>query len=480
MEFTTPPGVFDIIPFDEGELWRSSYLWNYLEKKIREAASEWGFHEIRTPVFEKTELFLRGVGEGTDIVSKEMYTFQDKGDRSLTLRPEGTAPVMRAFIEHRLDLVGPVQKLFYIQPMFRYERAQAGRYRQHHQFGVEAIGVQSPYQDAEVIDLIYTLYQRLGILDLEVQINSLGDQTSRNAYRSKLVEYLERVKANLSKDSQARLQVNPLRVLDSKLEEDKKALEGAPSILDFLSEEALKHFETLQAVLAELDIPFTINPKLVRGLDYYNYTVFEVVTSSLGAQNSLAGGGRYDGLIKSLGGKDLPSFGFGCGLERVIQTMIKQNTFPEVRRGPSIVLIPLGEAALHRCFKYVHQLREKGIKAEMDLSQRKLSKAMAWAEKLGSEYAAVIGDAELEKGAFRLRVMSTGEEIELDFETGLRVLALDSQTSEYEKLWNEFHTPLKNDAEREFFLNKIKRSISNTSTASENLKIALKKMETLF
>lgn len=480
MDIASAPGVFDIIPFDDNEFWRSSYLWNYLEEQIRKAAGEWCFKEIRTPIFEKTELFLRGVGEGTDIVSKEMYTFEDKGGRSLTLRPEGTAPVMRAFIERALHQTGSVQKLYYIQPMFRYERAQKGRYRQHHQFGVEAIGVQSPYQDAEVIDLIHTLYQRLGIQDLEVQINSLGDQKSRATYRSALLKYLEGHKEHLSKESQIRFHANPLRVLDSKGKEDKEIVLNAPSILDFLSEDALKHFDTLQALLHEMDIPFIVNPRLVRGLDYYNYTVFEVVTSRLGAQNSLAGGGRYDGLLKSLGGPDLPSFGFGTGMERIIQTMIQQALGHVEKPAPTIVLIPMGEAAMRFCNKYLHRLREKGVKAEMELMPRKLSKSMATAEKNGAEYVAVIGDTELAKNAMRLKAMSNGEEIELNFETAIGLLALDSHTLEYQKLWNEFHKPLKSEAEKEFFLSKIKRSIVVASDASESLKLALEKMKTLF
>jgi len=479
MDLSSAPGVFDIIPFDEKELWRSSYLWNYVERKIREVASEWGFEEIRTPIFERTELFLRGVGEGTDIVSKEMYTFQDKGERSLTLRPEGTAAAMRAILERRLLNASPLQKIFYIAPMFRYERAQAGRYRQHHQFGVEAIGVKSPYQDAEVIDLIYTLYGRLGIQDLQVQINSLGDQKSRAAYKETLIKYLESKKEHLSKDSQTRLHANPLRVLDSKAEEDKAIVKEAPSILDFLDDEALKHFELLQKLLSELKIPFVVNPRLVRGLDYYNYTVFEVVTNSLGAQNSLAGGGRYDGLIKSLGGPDLPAFGFGTGMERVIQTMIKQSISHIERPKPTIVLIPLGDAAREKVFQYLHKLREKGIHASMELMDRKLGKSMSWAEKIRADYVAVIGETELQKNAFRLKVMETGDEIEMDFDTALRMLALDSKTADYHKLWTEFHEPLKNDTEKEFFLNKIQRSIKDADDASENLKIALHKMQDL-
>lgn len=480
MNISLPPGVFDIIPFDESEPWRSSYLWNFVEKVIRETAAEWGFQEIRTPVFEKTELFLRGVGEGTDIVNKEMYTFQDKGDRSLTLRPEGTAPAMRALIENRLDLKNPVQKLFYIQPMFRYERAQAGRYRQHHQFGVEAIGIKSPYQDAEVIDMIYTLYRRLGLQNLSVKLNSLGDPESRQRYKQVLVKYLEENRERLSKDSRERLSQNPLRVLDSKAEEDQPIIEGAPSILEFLSAEASLHFEKLKELLNQLCIPFTIAPRLVRGLDYYNYTVFEIVTTSLGAQNSIAGGGRYDGLIKSLGGPDLPAFGFGTGLERIIQTMIKQEAVSVEKPAPIVTLIPLGEDAELLAFKFIHLLREKGIGSEMEMGQKKVGKAMAKAEKSGSHYVAVLGDSELKSQKFRLKEMATGEEFEVDFESALRILSLQKESENLEKLWANLNSPFKSSVEKEFFLKKMNQSITCTNEATSNLKIALEKMQELF
>ncbi|CRX37823.1 histidine--tRNA ligase [Estrella lausannensis] len=480
MNISLPPGVFDIIPLDENELWRSSYLWNFVEATIRETAAEWGYQEIRTPIFEKTELFLRGVGEGTDIVSKEMYTFQDKGDRSLTLRPEGTAPAMRALIENRLDLKNPVQKLFYIQPMFRYERAQAGRYRQHHQFGVEAIGIKSPYQDAELIDMIYTLYRRLGLQDLSVKLNSLGDPESRKRYKEVLIKYLESHREKLSNDSKERLTVNPLRVLDSKAEEDQPIIENAPSILEFLSDEASMHFEKLKSLLTELSIPFTIAPRLVRGLDYYNYTVFEIVTNSLGAQNSIAGGGRYDGLIKSLGGPDLPSCGFGTGMERIIQTMLKQSTFPVERPAPLLTLIPMGEAAELLSFKFLHLLREKGISAEMEMGLKKVGKAMSRAEKNGSKYVAVLGETELETQKFRLKEMETGEQFEVNFESALRILLLQKESASYERLWANLNSPFQSDVEKEFFLKKMNQSITCTNEASSNLKIALEKMQEIF
>lgn len=409
MTFSSPPGVFDILPHDPKEPWRNSHLWQYLESTLREAAKQYGFQEIRTPILERTELFQRGVGETSDIVSKEMYTFEDKGGRLLSLRPEGTAPVMRALIEHQLYQTSPIQKLFYICPMFRYERAQAGRYRQHHQFGVEAIGNAAPEQDVEVMDLIYTLYNRLGLKNLHVHLNSIGDVESRLKYRAALQEYLQKSYEQLSPESQARLQTNPLRILDSKDPADKKIIQQAPSILDFLNEECSDHFEQVKSLLHSLKIPFAVNVHLVRGLDYYNKTVFEITSGELGAQNSVAGGGRYDGLIKTLGGPDLPAFGFGSGLERLLQTMLKQNVpFPPAY-SPEIFLIPLGDKSKQACFHLLHEMRLNHIQAQMDFSQRKLNKIMQHADQIKAKYVAIVGDNELEAQTLELKDMSSGE-----------------------------------------------------------------------
>lgn len=408
MQIPIPPGVFDILPVDSKERWRSSYLWQYIEEKIREIAHQYGFREIRTPVFERTELFLRGVGETTDIVSKEMYTFEDKGQRSMTLRPEGTAPAMRAFIEHQLSQESSIHKLYYIEAMFRYERAQAGRYRQHHQFGVEAIGNGAPEQDAEVIDLIYTLYQRLGLKNLVVNLNSIGDPSTRAAYRESLVAYFKQHYDQLSRDSQNRLQANPLRILDSKEAQDIAINAHAPSILDFLNDECRDHFEGVKKLLESLQIPYRINPQLVRGLDYYNKTVFEIVAMELGAQNSLVGGGRYDGLLKTLGGPDLPSIGFGTGIERILQTLIRQEIPMPQQHRPAIFLIALGEEAVQHGFKLLKELRQAGIAAEMDFSGKKLNKAMQYADHIKARTVAVIGDNELQTGTVSLKEMESG------------------------------------------------------------------------
>ncbi len=408
MKFTIPPGVFDILPEDPQEPWRNSYIWSYVEEVIRKTAIDFCYKEIRTPIFERTELFLRGVGETSDIVTKEMYTFIDKGERSMTLRPEGTAPVMRSFIENQLANQSPIHKLFYIGPMFRYERSQAGRYRQHHQFGAEAVGVAAPEQDAEVIDLLYTLYNRLGLKNLQVNLNCIGDPACRASYREALQNYLRSSLEHLSPDSKTRFETNPLRILDSKDNRDIKIVDQAPSILDFLSGESAHHFETIKGLLNGLKIPFVVNPKLVRGLDYYNNTVFEIISGDLGAQNSVGGGGRYDGLLKTLGGPDLPAIGFGTGIERIIQTMIKQNIpLPNPFR-PKLYLIPLGDEAKKACIPILHDLRCQGIAADMDYSGRKLNKVMQYANALKVEYVAVIGDEELKTQQVELKEMESG------------------------------------------------------------------------
>lgn len=414
MKYPIPPGVFDIIPQDNKEPWKSSYLWAYVENVIRVTVRDYGYDEIRTPLFERTELFLRSVGDTSDIVTKEMYTFEDKGGRSLSLRPEGTAPVMRSFVENQLNQSSSVQKLFYIAPMFRYERAQAGRYRQHHQFGAEAIGNASPEQDVELIDLLYTLYKRLGLTNLTLFINSIGDLNSRLSFRQALKDYLHPHLSSLSLDSQNRFETNPLRILDSKDPNDRKIVAGAPCILDFLSPESRAHFEELKNLLNLLGINYQINPLLVRGIDYYNNTVFEVVAGELGAQNSIGGGGRYDGLLHSIGGPDLPSIGFGTGIERIIQTMINQNITLPKPNSPTLFIIALGDRAKSTCFKLLHDLRQEGIPTQMDFGSKKIAKLLQYASQIGSQYALVLGDQEIDSQEAELKEMSTGNKVKIE------------------------------------------------------------------
>lgn len=418
MQYSIPKGVFDILPRDpdsEGA-WRESHLWQYVEQIIRETARAYGFQEIRTPIFERTELFIRGVGESSDIVSKEMYTFEDKGGRSLTLRPEGTASVMRAFMEKRLEQQPGVQKYYYLSPMFRYERPQAGRYRQHHQFGAEAIGDGSAERDVEVIDLLLEVFRRLELKNLSVVINSIGDEETRANFRAALKDFLAPKLSQLSADSQVRFEKNPLRILDSKDPEDKRILQGAPSILDLLSSDAKEHFERVQMLLRKLNIHFTIDPKLVRGLDYYNKTVFEITSGQLGAQNSVGGGGRYDGLLASLGGPALPAVGFGAGLERIIQTMLGQNVRLPSRPAPLLFLIPIGPAAKDYCFELAFQLRHQGIAVEMDWNSKKVGASLQLADALGARYALVLGEEELSGRTVKLKELKTRQETPLSLE----------------------------------------------------------------
>lgn len=476
------PGVFDILPLyalpeNTNEHWRASHLWNFIETTIRKTAAEYGFQEIRTPAFERTELFQRGVGETSDIVSKEMYTFLDKGERSMSLRPEGTAPAVRAFLDAGIHQSAPIHKFFYIGPMFRYERAQAGRYRQHHQFGAEVIGITAPEQDVEIIDMIYTLYNRLGLKNLKVNINSIGDTSCRLAYKKALQDYLKDRREELSADSKIRLELNPLRILDSKDPKDKEITAGAPSILDFLSEECKNHFDQVKALLTQLGIPFQINTSLVRGLDYYNKTVFEIVAGELGAQNSVAGGGRYDGLLKTLGGPDLPATGFATGLERVIQTMLKQGVDLPAAHAPEIFLIALGKEARAACFTLLHKLRLEGIAATMDFSDRKINKIMQYANQIKAAYVAVIGDEEIKRGQVELKKMATGEKRSLPIEHLAAILSHEKKNDAFLASLEQLSKPFEHRQEAEFFMKKLDSTINETTKATENLKNAIQSIQ---
>jgi histidyl-tRNA synthetase len=409
MKYTIPKGLFDILPYEQKEedRWRTSDRWQYVKRVMRKTAEDYGFKEIATPLFERTELFVRGVGESSDIVSKEMYTFLDKGERSMTLRPEGTASVMRSYVENHLNHAPGLSKFYYIGPMFRYERPQAGRYRQHHQFGAEAIGIGKPEQDVELIDMLCELYRRLGLKEIVVHLNSVGDELSRTTYKEALTAFLKPHFAALSADSQLRFTKNILRILDSKDPDDRKLLEEAPSLTDYLSPEARDHFEKVQALLKASGISYIIDPKLVRGLDYYNKTVFEVMSTQLGAHNTIGAGGRYDGLLKALGGPDLPSVGFATGIERLLQTMEHEKlTFPAPTH-PDLFFVPIGEKATEICFQKTLELRHLGWSVEMDLSGKKIQHGLQLASTLHSTYCIVLGEEELAKQQIEVKEMLT-------------------------------------------------------------------------
>lgn len=418
-----PKGTFDVLPYGAEEQWQLSHLWQWVEEVCRKAAREYGYQEIRTPIYERAELFDRGVGETSDIVTKEMFTFQDKGGRMMSLRPEGTSAVIRSFIENNLSQIGSVHKLFYIAPMFRYERPQGGRYRQHHQFGVEAIGVAGPEQDAEVIDLLFQIYKRLGIQNLKVHLNTVGDPESRRNFRAALLDYLRPHFGELSADSQVRFEKNPLRILDSKDPKDKEIVSGAPSILHYLTMSAKHHFQELCRLLDLVQIPYIINDKIVRGLDYYNKTVFEFITDHLGAQNTVGGGGRYDGLLSTFSGPDLPSVGFGTGLERVIQVLLGQKV--ELPSAPNsfIYFVPMGDAAREKCFALATLCRHHHIPTEVEWNAKKMQTSMQNAVKSGALYAAIIGELELKNEALQLKDLKTREQREVRFDALLKEIS---------------------------------------------------------
>jgi histidyl-tRNA synthetase len=407
MTIQIPRGTEDILPKDVG-------AWRVLEQKAREVCRRFNYHEIRTPIFEHTELFLRGVGETTDIVEKEMYTFTDKGGRSLTLRPEGTAPTVRAYVEKKMyaDPDQPV-KLFYIGPMFRYERPQAGRMRQFHQFGVEAIGSNDPAIDAEVIALGVRFYEELGLKNLTVELNSVGCPQCRPRHREALVKHLTAREKELCKDCQSRLLRNPLRILDCKVEQCKEITRDVPSILDHLCETCFSHFEKVKMFLEQLHISYTINPRLVRGLDYYTQTAFEIMEPGIGAVSTICGGGRYNGLVAGIGGADQPGIGFALGIERALLALSSHGIELENRQALDIFLIALGEAADRVCVGLLDELRRKGLSADKDYLGRKLKAQLKQADRQHAKMAAILGDDELKKGMIVLKRMDTGEQREV-------------------------------------------------------------------
>lgn len=401
MAYQRPPGTQDLLP-------GTVEKWQYAEAKARELCRRFNYREIRTPIFELTELFKRGVGETTDVVEKEMYTFDDRGGRSLTLRPEGTAGVVRAYVENKLYGEPDVSKLYYIGPMFRYERAQAGRYRQFHQFGVEAIGSADPALDAEVIALGYAFYKELGLTGVRVEINSVGTSAVRASFREQLLGFLEPMRSSLCKDCQSRIDRNPLRVLDCKVDQDK--FDGAPSIVDSLDDECRTHFEAVQRYLTALDVPYSINPRLVRGLDYYTHTAFEYKAEGIGAIDTIGGGGRYNGLVSGIGGPEQPGVGLGIGLERTVLLLEAQGIDLSGLHKVDVYVVGLGEAAEAETVRVLHGLRAAGIAAERDYGGRKMKAQLKSADRLQARYTAILGDDELARGEIALKDMASGEQ----------------------------------------------------------------------
>ncbi len=407
-----PKGTYDILPDgNPKDPWTVSANWQAIERIAREVAALYHFREIRTPIYEYTDLFHRGTGETTDIVRRETFTFTDRGGDSLTLRPEGTPGVVRAAVQHNLLAdQGSRLKVFYIAPNFRYERPQRGRYHQHHQFGVEAFGIAQPEQDAECITLQMDFYRRCGVKDLSLRLNTLGDAESKKRYRDALVQFLEPRKSQLSEDSQRRLTENPLRILDSKDEKDVKAREGAPAAQEYLSEASQTHFARVQELLTQGSIPFVVDSTLVRGLDYYTNTVWEVIAGGLGAQNSMGGGGRYDNLVETLDGKPTPGVGFGSGLERLLIALEAQGVDLPKSSPPLVWLISLGDAARDANLKLIQELRQHNIPADMDPTGRSAKAQFKLADREGAAYAITVGETELSSGNVVLKNLKTTEQ----------------------------------------------------------------------
>ncbi len=413
----------------------------YIEATALDIASKFGYKEIRTPVFEHTELFQRGVGDTTDVVQKEMYTFDDKGGRSITLRPEGTAGAVRSFLENGLCNEALPQKVCYLTSCYRYEKPQAGRLREFHQFGVECFGTASPLADAEIIALAKSIFDTLGVRDLSLEINSIGCPKCRAEYHKALKEYFASRKDELCDTCKGRLDRNPMRILDCKSPICHEIAQGAPVVIDYLCDECKEHFEKVQKYLDAQNIEYKINPQIVRGLDYYTKTVFEFVSNSIGAQGTVCGGGRYDGLVEELGGQHTASLGFAMGLERLMLLMEAQGCeFPQAEK-PDLFIVALGEKATLKALEIAKDMREEGFSALLDLNQRSVRAQMKYADKLGAKFNVVIGDNEVENKIAKLKNMQTGEETEINLDTfvsGFYNISLNDQLADLEINGEEF------------------------------------------
>ncbi len=406
MKIQRPRGTADILP-DEAR------RWHFVEEIIRQVAALYNYREIRTPIFESTDLFIKSEGEFTDIVSKQMYTFQDRAGRSLTLRPEMTPNVIRAYLENSLDQREKFVKLYYMGPIFRYEKPQAGRYRQHHQFGIEALGSAAPALDAEVVEMIMGLYQRLGLAGLRAVVNSVGCKKCRPAYNASLRSYLGTRLEGLCADCRRRAETNPLRVFDCKETACSTVISQAPKVCDNLCDECREHFSAFRGLLDEAGIEYQVKPELVRGLDYYTRTAFEIVSTDLGAQNAVGGGGRYDDLIEALGGPPTPAIGFGTGLERILMVMAERGIAIPDDRALSVCLIAWEKEGMEAARRLLRSLRKVGVSAEMDYNMSSLRSQLRRADRLGVPAVLFLGEDELSRGMAKLKNMKTGEEREI-------------------------------------------------------------------
>lgn len=410
-----PRGTNDVLPSE-------SYKWNYLESKFRNICSKFAYKEIRTPIFEHTELFERGVGETTDVVQKEMYTFQDKGNRSITLKPEGTSPVVRTYIEKKLYAEAQPIKTFYITPCFRYERPQTGRLREFHQFGVEVFGTQNPETDVEVMSLIDIFLKSLGLESIELRINSIGCPKCRKEYHQKLKGYLSEKIENLCETCQSRFDTNPMRIIDCKNGICQKEIVDIPKMIDNLCEECEVHFSKVKKLLDALEIEYTVDPKIVRGLDYYSKTAFEFISKDIGTQSTVAGGGRYDALVSSLGGKETPAVGFGMGIERLILTLENAGIEIPNEEKVEIFIATIGEEAEKLAFKLLNKLRKAGISSEKDYLNRSMKAQFKYADKIGARFVGTIGEEEVKRNSVKLKNMKNGEQKDINIEELIDIL----------------------------------------------------------
>ena len=405
-----PRGTHDILPSE-------TYRWHYIEEHIKNICLEFGYKEIRTPMFESTELFERGVGDTTDVVQKEMYTFLDKGGRSITLKPEGTSPIVRSFVENSIYANPQPTKLYYLYPCFRYEKPQAGRLREFHQFGIEVFGASLPSIDAEVISLAMSLLDRLGVTGIELNINSIGCPDCRKGYNEKLKDYFRPRLSELCETCRERFEKNPLRILDCKIDSCKKIAKDAPVLIDHICDDCNSHFETLKGYLEVMQIPYSVDPTIVRGLDYYTKTVFEIISKNKGSEGTICGGGRYDGLVSEIGGPKMPGVGFGMGLERLLLVLESIGKIPENNECPDIFIANIGDGADVFVQKLILDLRKEGIAAERDYLARSVKAQMKYANKIEAKFSAVVGDDEISQNLVNVKNMITGDSKEVEIST---------------------------------------------------------------